>query len=122
MVKITKSFTIEIEKDGQTIAFGQDEIQALKSALEEALREKGHEARTKAQPNNSKSQVSEEKKKQIMDHVGKRLSSRPQTLSSLLNGISYAPNTLPFLRRMVEGRRDIRKKTEGKRTYYLRKS
>ena len=45
MVKITKSYTISIEKDGQVITVDQDEIQMIKGFLEEAIREKGSKVR-----------------------------------------------------------------------------
>lgn len=122
MVKITRSFTIDIEKDGQKITIRPDEIQEIKSALEAALREKGREIRADAKPSSSKLHIREEKRDEIMNHVGKKLSSKPQTLSSLLDGISYVPNTLPFIRKMVEDRKDIGKKMIGKRMFYFRKS
>lgn len=120
MVKITKSFTIDIEKDGQKITIGPDEIEQIKSALEEAIREKGRQV--KAKSSSSKLTIREEKRDEIMNHVGRRLSSKPQTLSSLLEGISYVPNTLPIIRKMVEDRRDVAKKIMGKRMFYFRKS
>lgn len=65
--------------------------------------------------------ISEEKKKQVLEHLGKRLSSRPQTLSSLLEGVSYVPNTLPVIRKMLEAQKNVAKKMVGKRTLYFRK-
>ena len=121
MVKITKSFTIDIEKDGQKITIEPDEIEQIKSALEEALREKGRQTTTKPS-SSSKLTIREEKRKEIMDHISKKLSAKPQTLSSLLDGISYVPNTLPFIRKMVEDRKDVAKKMIGKRMFYFRKS
>lgn len=68
-----------------------------------------------------KPHISEEKKKEIIDHVNKKLSGTPQTLSSLLDGVSYVPNYLPFIRKMVEGQNGVAKKAVGKRTLYFRK-
>lgn len=137
MVKITKSFTIDLEKDGQRITIGPDEIQDIKKTLEDALRQMGKEIQAKrgrtiatssaASPSRTlskgttKPHISEQKKKEILDHVNKKLSSTPQTLSSLLDGVSYVPNYLPFIRKMVEGQDGVAKKTVGKRTLYFRK-
>jgi hypothetical protein len=120
MVKITRSFTIDIEKDGQKITVGPDEIEQIKSALEEALREKGRQVKD-TKPSSAKLTIREEKREEIMNHVGRKLSSKPQTLSSLLDGIAYVPNTLPFIRKMVEDRKDVAKRIMGKRTFYFRK-
>jgi hypothetical protein len=57
-----------------------------------------------------------------MANVDKKLSSTPKTLSALLDGISYVPNYLPAIRKMVEGRKDVAKKIVGKRTLYVGKS
>lgn len=120
MVKITKSYTIRIEKDGKAITIDQDEIQMIKSVLEEAIREKGNEVR-KAAGNKTNVSMSEEKRKQISEHLGRRLSKKPQTLSSLLAGISYVPNALPAIRKMLEDRNDVAKKAVGKRILYFRR-
>lgn len=119
MVKITKSYTISIEKDGQVITVDQDEVQMIKGFLEEAIREKGSKVRKAA--DKTKVSMSEEKRNQISEHLGRRLSKRPQTLSSLLAGVSYVPNALPAIRRMLEDRKDVAKKAVGKRTLYFRK-
>jgi hypothetical protein len=121
MVRITKSFTIDIEKDGQRITIGPEEIQQIKAALEEASREKGREIRKTRTKVQSKSYISREKQERIMSHIGKRLSSKPQTLSSLLDGIPYAPNTMPAIRQMVKHRKDVGQKVVGKRTLYFKK-
>jgi hypothetical protein len=120
MVKITKSYTISIEKDGQMITIGPEEIQQIKGVLEEALREKGRAVRKMA-VNNQKISMSEEKKRQISEHLTKSLSKKPQTLSSLLKGVPFVPNTLPAIRKMLEGQNNVAKKTVGKRTLYFRK-
>jgi hypothetical protein len=65
--------------------------------------------------------ISEEKKKQIMDHVNNRMNEIPQTLSFLLEGISYVPNYLPYIRKMVEAETGVSKVMNGKRVLYFRK-
>lgn len=128
MVKITKSVTIEIEKDGQRITLTPNEIEDIKRQLDAAVREKGREVRAGQKPAKAaagkKQQVvhmSDEKRKEIMANVDKKLSGSPKTLSALLDGVSYVPNYLPAIRKMVEGRKDIAKKVVGKRTLYVEK-
>jgi hypothetical protein len=130
MVKITKSVSIEIEKDGQRITLTPSEIEDIKRQLNAAVREKGREVRTSQKPAKaaaSKKQqqqavhMSEGKRKEIMANVDKKLSSSPKTLSALLDGVSYVPNYLPAIRKMVEGRRDVARKAMGKRTLYYKK-
>jgi hypothetical protein len=148
MVKITKSFTIDLEKDGQKITLAPDEIEDIKRTLEDALRQMGREvvqskkgggssggggavrrSALTSRPSSSSSSkqhdvrphISEEKKREILDHVNKKLSAEPQTLSSLLDGVSYVPNYLPFIRKMVEGQEGVGRKAVGKRTLYFRK-
>nr|AFK24932.1 hypothetical protein Josef01_10c16_36 [uncultured archaeon] len=152
MVRITKSFSIEIEKDGYKITFTPDEIKELKRQLDAAIREKGkrevekeeegvstvigqrRSRKTKQHQQKSKIKsksaslpstagkvvhMSEDKRKAIMDNVNKKLSSvTPKTLSALLDGVSYVPNYLPAIRKMVESRDDVVKKQVGKRTLY----
>jgi len=62
--------------------------------------------------------MSEEKRSEILGHINKRLSSKPVTLSSLLKGISYSPNYLPYIRRIVEDQSNVAKRKIGKRIYY----
>jgi hypothetical protein len=127
MVKVTKSVMIEIEKDGKRITLNQSEFDDIKRQLEAAVRQKGREAkvnRKRTKATSSKKQpvhMSEEKRKGIMSNVDKKLSETPKTLSALLDGVSYVPNYLPAIRKMVEGRRDVVKKIVGKRTLYFRK-
>jgi hypothetical protein len=127
MVKVTKSVMIEIEKDGKRITLNQSEFDDIKRQLEAAVREKGREVKVSQKPakaTSSKKQpvhMSEEKRKGIMSNVDKKLSETPKTLSALLDGVSYVPNYLPAIRKMVEGRRDVVKKIVGKRTLYFRK-
>ena len=131
MVKVTKSVVIEIEKDGQRMTLFQSEFDDIKRQLESAVREKGREVKVSSQkpaakaPSGKKQKqpvhMSEEKRKGIMFNVDKKLSETPKTLSALLDGVSYVPNYLPAIRKMVEGRRDVAKKIVGKRTLYFRK-
>lgn len=65
--------------------------------------------------------ISEEKKAQIMSHVNSRMNEIPQTLSFLLEGISYVPNYLPFIRKMVESEAGVSKVMNGKRVLYFKK-
>jgi hypothetical protein len=62
--------------------------------------------------------MSEPKKEEIIKHVNKKLSSKPRTLSNLLNGVSYIPNHLPMIRQFIENEPHISKKIIGRRTYY----
>ena len=129
MIKITKSVVIEIEKDGQRMTLVQSEIDDIKRQLVTAVQAKCKEVRASQKPaktsfSSNKQQpvhMSDEKRKGIMDNVGKKLSSTPKTLSTLLDGVSYVPNYLPVIRKMVEGRQDVAKKAVGKRILYLRK-
>ena len=127
MVKVTKSVMIEIEKDGKRITLDQNEFDDIKRQLEAAVREKGKVAKAGTNPAKASSirkqpvHMSEEKRKRIMSNVDKKLSETPKTLSALLDGVSYVPNYLPAIRKMVEGRRDVAKKAVGKRILYFRK-
>ncbi len=118
---------IEIEKDGKRITLNQSEFDDIKRQLEAAVREKGKVAKAGTKPAKASSSrrqpvhMSEEKRKGIMTNVDKKLSETPKTLSALLDGVSYVPNYLPAIRKMVEGRRDVAKKAVGKRTLYFRK-
>ncbi|AIC16263.1 hypothetical protein [Nitrososphaera viennensis] len=133
MVKVTKSVYIEIEKDGQKITFGPDEIEDIKRQLDAAIREKGREFQAKLKAKRKVKalakvtkvatvyHMSDKKKKEILDNVDKKLSGTPKTLSALLDGVSYVPNYLPMIRKMVEGQQNVAKKQVGKRTlYYLK--
>ena len=131
MVKVTKSVYIEIEKDGQKITFGPDEIEDVKRQLDAAIREKGRELaspkakrRVKTPAKTAATTVyhmSDEKKREIINNVNKRLSDAPKTLSALLEGVSYVPNYLPVIRKMVEGQQNVAKRQVGKRTLYFLK-
>jgi hypothetical protein len=66
--------------------------------------------------------MSEAKKNEILNHVSKKVSTRPSTLSNLLKGVSYVPNHLPQIRSMVESQPQVSKRQIGKRTYYFKSS
>ncbi|HVX01921.1 MAG TPA: hypothetical protein VHA09_02095 [Nitrososphaera sp.] len=133
MVKVTKSVYIEIEKDGQKITFGPDEIKDIKRQLDAAIREKGRREFQASMKAGRKAKgvakvatttvyhMSDEKKKEIISNVNKKLSDTPKTLSALLDGVSYVPNYLPIIRKMVEGQQNVAKKQVGKRTLYYSK-
>jgi hypothetical protein len=134
MVKITRSVSIEIEKDGQKISLSPDEIEDIKRQLDAAIREKagesfvkhkGKQQKGKASSSSSPQQIvyhiSDEKKKAIINNVNKQLSETPKTLSSLLNGVTYVPNYLPMIRKMVEDQQNVAKTQVGKRTLYFLK-
>ena len=66
--------------------------------------------------------MSENKRQEIITHISRQLSAKPQTLSALLEGVSYVPNYLPTIRQMVESRgKNIRREKIGKRIYYSKK-
>jgi len=62
--------------------------------------------------------MSDSKRKEIHRHLIRHLSTKPKTLSKLLEGVSYVPNHLPYIRKMIEGRENVTKKRIGKRLYY----
>ena len=64
--------------------------------------------------------MSEAKRITILTHLNNQLSAKPKTISNLLKGISYVPNHLPHIRRMIEGQRNVAKKRMGKRIFYYR--
>jgi hypothetical protein len=68
------------------------------------------------------SHMSYAKKKEILDHINKQLSAKPRTLSNLLKGVSYVPNHLPHIRKMIEDQKHVSKKAIGKRIFYYRSS
>jgi hypothetical protein len=131
MVKITKSVSIEIEKDGQKITLNPDEIKDIKRQLDAAIREKGRQIQAKLKVHQKAKapsahaavvyHMSDEKRKEIINNINKNLSGTPKTLSALLDGVSYVPNYLPMIRKMVESQQIVAKKQVGKRTlYYLK--
>lgn len=139
LVKISPSVTLELEKNGQRMTIDIEEARQIIKKLGEFVRIRDY--RRKSTPRtriqNPKRRIkagesqlvslekiphmSESKRKEILDHLSKHLSAKPKTLSDLLKGVSYVPNHLPHIRRMMETRHDVAKKMIGKRTYYVRK-
>ncbi len=139
MVKINPSVTLELE-NGQTITIDLEEAKQLVKSLAKLVQEGNGDSKKKTTTRNSTKQgrkgrkggggrkghkkslagMSDAKRKSIVDHVNKRLSSsQPQTLSHLLKGMSYSPNHLPLIRQMVEDQKHVSRKVIGKRTFYL---
>lgn len=135
MVKINPSVTLEL-KDGQKITIGIDEAKKLVSGLARFIQDSnGHAVkapqagkvgkkrgrRKTRKRHGSPAAMSKAKKESILDHVRRKLSAEPQTLSNLLRGISYSPNHLPMIRQVVEGQPRVTRQLIGKRTYYSAK-
>ena len=127
MVKINSSITLEL-KSGQKISIslkeGKELIRGLARFVEtNGTPRAGQRGRKDAKAGSGQRRrvpgMSGAKRDEILRHVEKRLSSKPRTLSNLLNGISYMPNHLPMIRRLVESQPHISKKTIGKRTFYF---
>lgn len=74
-----------------------------------------------ASGSSDKVHISDEKKQAIMAHINSRLSNIPQTLSFLLEGMSYVPNYLPYIRNMLEAQQNVGKVMSGKRVLYFAK-
>ncbi|WP_228369279.1 hypothetical protein [Candidatus Nitrososphaera gargensis] len=127
--------TLELS-DGQKITINIDEAKQLIKGLGKFVQEDNGRAKnvtlqtsTKRRKKGRKSArkshkrsfsgMSDAKQKSILDHVNKRLSSNPQTLSHLLKGISYVPNHLPMIRKMVENQKHVSKRLIGKRMFYF---
>jgi enoyl-[acyl-carrier-protein] reductase (NADH) len=137
MIKINPSITIELEKGGRQITIDFDEARQIIKNLAKLVQEGGrgkkstrqkgvHKRRQrvkKAQKLTTRKMLhmSDTKRKEILQHIDKQLSARPKTLSNLLHGISYVPNYLPDIRRMVESQRNVAKRVIGKRIFYVRR-
>ena len=128
LVKINPSVTLEL-KSGQKITIDLEEAAQVIKGLVRFVQ--GGQYGNKTPPsmlekkgrrrNAEQSKIphmSEAKRIAILKHVEKRLSVKPKTISNLLKGISYVPNHLPHIRRMIEGQRNVAKKVVGKRTFY----
>jgi hypothetical protein len=137
MVKVNPSLTLEL-KGGQTITIDLQEARQLVKSLAKFIqgngraknitpptsvkqKKKGRKNSGRKSHRRSLAGMSDAKQKSMLDHVSKRLSSDPQTLSYLLKGISYSPNHLPMIRRLVENQPHVAKQVIGKRTYYSAK-
>lgn len=146
MVRINPSITLELEKGGQRITIDLKEAKEIVRSLSKFVKDndaslkantttrskrtrknarKSHQLLQKRMPaaaSQKISHMSDAKKKEILDHVNKQLSAKPRTLSNLLESVSYVPNHLPHIRRMIEDQKHISKKAIGKRIFYYRSS
>ena len=145
MVRINPSITLELEKGGQRITIDLKEAKEIIRSLSKFVKDndaslkantttrskrtrknarKSHQLLQKRMPAASQkiSHMSDAKKKEILDNVNKQLSAKPRTLSNLLKGVSYMPNHLPHIRKMIEDQKHVSKKAIGKRIFYYRSS
>ncbi len=119
-LKSGQKVTIDLEEAGQIIKglsrFVEDGEYAMKAPPSRVQKRKDHKnvEQTKI------AHMSEAKRVAILTHLNNQLSARPKTISNLLKGISYVPNHLPHIRRMIEGQRNVAKKRIGKRIFYYR--
>ena len=119
-LKSGQKVTIDLEEAGQIIKgltkFVEDGEYAIKAPPSRVQKRKGRKnvEQTKI------AHMSEAKRIAILTHLNNQLSARPKTISNLLKGISYVPNHLPHIRRMIEGQRNVAKKRIGKRIFYYR--
>lgn len=65
--------------------------------------------------------LSNAKKHEILDHINKKISETPRTLTNLLKGASYSQSQIPVIRELVESQQNIKAKAKGKRTVYLKR-
>ncbi len=146
MVRINPSITLELEKDGQRIAIDLKEAKEIIRSLSKFVKDndaslkantttrskrtrknarKSYQLLQKRMPAAASQKISHmsyAKKKEILDYVNKQLSAKPRTLSNLLEGVSYVPNHLPQIRKMLEDPKHLAKKAIGKRIFYYRSS
>jgi hypothetical protein len=132
LVKINPSVTLELG-DGQKITINLEEAGQLIKGLTKFVQKGEYASMTTQQIEIEKRKgrrnfeqtkiphMSEAKRTAILKHLDKQLSTKPKTLSNLLKGITYVPNHLPHIRRMLEGQRGVAKKRMGKRTFYYRR-
>lgn len=122
MVKVRPSITVYLEKSGQKITLDLAEARELVKSLTAFVSAKpGFKTknwRTSKEATYRLPAMSDAKKQEILSHVNKQLSAKPRTLSNLLKGISYLPNHLPAIRKMVEDQPSVSKQIIGKRTFY----
>jgi vacuolar-type H+-ATPase subunit E/Vma4 len=146
MVRINPSITLELEKGGQRITIDLKEAKEIIRSLSKFVKDndaslkantstrskrtrknarKSHQLLQKRMPAAASQKISHmsyAKKKEILDHINKQLSAKPRTLSNLLKGVSYVPNHLPHIRKMIEDQKHVSKKAIGKRIFYYRSS
>jgi hypothetical protein len=131
VLKINSYITVELG-NGQKITMSLEEGKELVNGLSKFIEDSRHmpsEKRTREEAlriytgqRRKTPGMSEPKKEEIIKHVNNKLSSKPRTLSNLLNGVSYIPNHLPIIRQLVENESHISKKVIGRRTYYFLKN
>jgi len=119
-LKSGQKVTIDLEEAGQIIKgltkFVEDGEYGTKAPPSRVQKRKGHK---NVEPSKI-AHMSEAKRITILTHLNNQLSAKPKTISNLLKGISYVPNHLPHIRRMIEGQRNVAKKRMGKRIFYYR--
>lgn len=146
MVRINPSITLELEKGEQRITIDLKEAKEIIRSLSKFVKDndaslkantttrskrtrknarKSYQLLQKRMPAAASQKISHmsyAKKKEILDHVNKQLSAKPRTLSNLLEGVSYVPNHLPQIRKMIEDQKHVSKKAIEKRIFYYRSS
>jgi hypothetical protein len=146
MVRINPSITLELEKGEQRITIDLKEAKEIIRSLSKFVKDndaslkantttrskrtrknarKSYQLLQKRMPAAASQKISHmsyAKKKEILDYVNKQLSAKPRTLSNLLEGVSYVPNHLPQIRKMIEDQKHVSKKAIGKRIFYYRSS
>ena len=129
LVKINPSVTLEL-KSGQKVTIDLEEAGQIIKGLTKFVGD-GEYAKVpppriqkrKDRKNVEQKRIahmSEAKRTAILKHLNNQLSAKPKTISKLLNGITYVPNYLPHIRKMIEGQRNVTKKRIGKRIFYYR--
>src|SRR2546422_6121782 len=128
LVKINPSVKLEL-KNGQKVTIDLQEagqiIKGLTKFVEDGEYAKVPPPRIQKRKEKNVEQkgiphMSEAKRTAILKHLNNQLSAKPKTISKLLNGITYVPNYLPHIRKMIEGQRNVAKKRIGKRIFYYR--
>ena len=132
MVKINPSVTLEL-RGGQKVTIeleeARDVIKGLAKFVQNGEYSNAKMVTSQLQQRRKRSKIvlkakiphmSDSKRTTILQHIEKRLSAEPRTISKLLKGTSYVPNHLPYIRRMIESQRNVAKKNIGKRTFYYR--
>ena len=119
-LKSGQKVTIDLEEAGQIIKglsrFVEDGEYAMKARPSRVQKRKGR----KNVDQSKIPHMSEAKRMAILTHLNNQLSAKPKTMSNLLKGISYVPNHLPHIRKMIEGQHNVAKRRIGKRIFYYR--
>src|SRR5438093_7827239 len=118
LVKINPSVTLEL-RNGQKVTIDLEEAGQIIKGLTKFV---GDSEYPKVPPRIQKRKdrknveqkriphMSEAKRTAILQHFNNQLSAKPKTISKLLNGITYVPNYLPHIRKMIEAQRNVAKK------------